>query len=471
MRPVGVDPTARVLTVLAALLAAVGAAASGLAVGEGSKTAVVLPVLVGVAIILGVLAFTAFGAYVMLMLTLRSSMDLFKLSSSSSGVATRGLDPSSLLEVSFLLAATLWLASQYRARGGLPGSRLRRALAVFAAAGLLSVVGSSDRVSSAVEALRIIAIVVMFAVLEQIMTDRQKMRRLLIAVFASLAFPLAYTILRIAAGSPPSEVKGSFTRITGPFGQSNTFGRFLMLMVIFGVAVLPHVHHRARLALGGTLGISIMFLVLTYTRTAILGAVIGVVVVACVQHRTKLVAGLGVAALCALLVVPQFASRFSDLSQTATQPGTPSGNSLDWRLGYWSEVLPLANANPITGIGLNMTQFQTDAAKQPHNDYIRAYVETGVVGLLAYLAMLVILIRTGWNAVRGSPRGSSDRAIAAGALGCAVAFVAASAFANVMSNVVVLWYLVAFAAAAAVIDQRNRRVDPAQVLVLPRSVR
>ena len=34
----------------------------------------------------------------------------------------------------------------------------------------------------------------------------------------------------------------------------------------------------------------------------------------------------------------------------------------------------------------------TDKAKQPHNDFIRAYVETGIVGFVAYVAVLVSLV-------------------------------------------------------------------------------
>jgi O-antigen ligase len=320
----------------------------------------------------------------------------------------------------------------------------------------VSIGGSAAPLVSALEALRILAIVVMFAVLEQVMANRTAMKRFLTAAFVSLIFPLVYTVVLLGIGTSPSEVKGSFTRITGPFSQSNTFGRYLMLMIIFGVAILPHVQRRVRWPLGIALGLSSIFVVLTYTRTAVLGTAIGLVVVGCVLRSKKLLATLAIAGICALLVVPQFASRFTDLTAPSATPGDPTGNTLAWRIGYWGQVLPLANANPVTGIGLNMTQYQTNAAKQPHNDFIRAYVETGLLGLFAYVAFLVVLVRTGWNAVRGSPVGSSDRAVAAGALGCAVAFVAVSAFANVMSNVVSLWYLITFAAAAAVIERQYR---------------
>ena len=80
--------------------------------------------------------------------------------------SSRALDPSSILAVLFLLAAGVWLAAQYRYRGSLPGSPLRRALVLFLAAGAVSVIGSNNITSSALEALRICAVVAMFTVLD-----------------------------------------------------------------------------------------------------------------------------------------------------------------------------------------------------------------------------------------------------------------------------------------------------------------
>jgi putative inorganic carbon (hco3(-)) transporter len=109
-----------------------------------------------------------------------------------------------------------------------------------------------------------------------------------------------------------------------------------------------------------------------------------------------------------------------------------------------------------------MTERQTEEEKQPHNDFLRAYVETGLIGLVAYLAMIVALVATGIGAVRASPRHSFERGVGAGFLGCALAFIAVSVAANVISNVVTLWYLFAFAAAAsAVVWQQRRRAEAA----------
>jgi len=437
-QPAGGSSLTKVVTFLAVALAAGAAAASGMSVGHGSKLAVVLPLAAVAGVGLGLLALTRFQVYVMLMLVLRSGLDLAKLSGPAAGntatntAGSRALDPASILAVLFLLAAALWLAAQHRQQGRLPGSPLRRALVVYVAAAVLSTLGSARPQASGLEVLRILSVVAMFAVLEQMMVDEIATRQLLAAVFLSTVFPLAFTTFGYLMGSPPTEAKGSFLRVTGPFNQSNTFGRYLMLMLIFGG-----------------------FLLLTYTRTAILGTVIGLVIVGLVQSK-RLLLGLVVAAICALLLVPQLSGRFSSVTDLSSTGSQPSGNSLVWRLNYWTEVLPLANGNPVSGIGLNMTQYNTDAAKQPHNDFIRAYVEMGLIGLGAYLAVLIALVGLGRRAVRASPSGTFDRGIAAGFLGCAVAFVAVSASANITSNVVSLWYLFAFAAAASGVVRRRQ---------------
>lgn len=195
---------------------------------------------------------------------------------------------------------------------------------------------------------------------------------------------------------------------------------------------------------------------MTLTRGAIIAAVVAVVVVAIVQRRKGVLVGFAATALLAVALVPGLGARFATVTAEPQLPGGPeTGNSLQWRLQFWTEVLPLANSNPVTGIGLNITQYRTSAEKQPHNDFIRAYVETGLLGLGAYLAMHFLLLRNGIMALRNSVRGTLEHSVAAGALGTAVCFLLGSAGANVMSNVVSLWYLAAFSAAGSYVARRN----------------
>jgi len=275
--------------------------------------------------------------------------------------------------------------------------------------------------------------------------------------------PLTYTAYGFLSGHPKADVKGGFTRISGTFNQSNDFGRFLLLMIIMGAAVYPHLERKWRRALGVMLVASTIFLFLTYTRAALIAAAVGLLIVGLIQSK-RLLIGLLIAGSVGLLIVPSLSSRFSDLTkyeqkQALTDSGgANSGNTLAWRFNYWTDVLPLANKNPVTGIGLNQTKYYTEQAKKPHNDFIRAYVETGLVGLAAYLFLLYSLVALGARAVRRTRPGTFERGVAAGFLGCAVAFIAVSMVSNVISNVVNLWYFIAFAACASgIVKVADRR--------------
>ena len=119
----------------------------------------------------------------------------------------------------------------------------------------------------------------------------------------------------------------------------------------------------------------------THTRSALVATVIGVLIVGWFQNR-KIIGWLIAVGIVAAVVVPSLSGRFSSLGSTSAPKSAQthsSGNSLQWRLGYWTKVLPLANRSPVIGIGINMTQYNTDESKQPHNDFLRADVETCVL--------------------------------------------------------------------------------------------
>jgi O-antigen/teichoic acid export membrane protein/O-antigen ligase len=438
-----------------ALVVTAAALVSGLAVGGGDKTLVVLPLAAVGGLVLAVFALTRFTGFILLLLGARSSLDALQLSGPSAGTTTgntvvsHGLDPSSLVGVLFLLAAMLWLAGRYSSGMNIKASRAALWLMAFWLAGVVSILASQHPQASALESLRIMSVAMMFVVLEQIITSREMMVRVLVAAYVSLLIPLGYTLFGLLSGHPASEEKSGFVRLIGTFIQSNDYARYLAFMIVFGVAIYPRLQGRLKAAMAALLIVSGVVLVLTLTLGAIIGTAIGILLVAVLQRRRSLVVGFVVTVVLVSLASPALASRFSSVSSSAPSAiGQPSGNSLAWRLSYWSQVLPLANSNPVTGIGLNSTQYETSNAKQPHNDFLRAYVETGVVGLVIYIAMLGALIGTCRRAVRRAARGTLENAVGVGALACCVCFLLESLAANVITNVVDLWYLVAFVAAA-----------------------
>lgn len=437
------------LSALCALLVAV----TSLGIAHDDKVRAVLPIAILLTAALAALAITRFAPFVVLMLAVRASIDLSKLDPSgpsatqSTAQASRYLTPSTLLAGLFIVAATIWLIAQVRAGTLTRWSPLARCWGFFAFAAFVSLFGSADPIFTLVGAAQVLAIVLMYLVAEQLMSRGRTRNHLLIAVYVSAIFPLLYTVAGFLLGEPAAQEKDGVLRLVGTFTQTNVYARYLMLIILFGIAILHHLPKRWAIPLGGILLTSSIFLILTYTLTAIVGTIIGILVLA-LWHKRRLFVPLVMAVACSLAFAPQLVDRVQNVT-------TPQGStvyaqsSLSWRLSYWPEILPLAKDNPTTGIGLNMTTEELDENRKPHNDFLRAYVEEGLVGAVAFLLLVVTLVGTGIRACRASPRGSLDRSIAMGFLACSIAVVVSSAVDNVFASVAVLWYLVIFAAAAA----------------------
>jgi O-antigen ligase len=425
--------------------------ASFVGAGDYPKALIVLGAVGALALL--VLALTQFELFVLTCLLLRSSLDA--IGAGETAVS----NPASLLSLFFMGAALLWLAGRAY-RGDRLLSDLTPALLFFAAACILSTLTSQLRDVSLVELSRLMSIVVMAIVLERLASTPAAVRRILLAVFGSALIPVFAAGLAYLAGHPLLDRRAALAdgvrRVRATFDQANGFSRYLMFLLIMGVALYPHLRKRWRLpALAGLAGLGVLE-ILTYTRSSWLALVVGLLVVGWYQSK-KLLAVIVVVLLGVSLFVPSVVDRFTELTadngpDTAL---TGSGNSLAWRFSYWTDIIGLASDNPVSGIGPHVTDVISRGEKQPHNDFLRAYVELGAIGLTAYLLMLFALGRVAARSLRDAHRGW-QRGVAVGFTGCFVAFIVVSLVANVMSQSVVMWYFFAFAACAAAVGGFGR---------------
>lgn len=459
------SPWLRALTAVLVVLAVGASLLSGYGVLSGQKRLAVLPAVAIVGIALAIVACTRFSWFVLLLLVVRSVTDVLKISGSDAGtsaantVSNRGWDPSSIIGILFLFLAILWLAASFYDRKPIRPSIVTTMLVGYVLAGALSVVSSSDVQASALQLARLTSGVLMFIVLERLITDRAMLKRVLFACFAALVLALGYTLFELATGQAAGEVKGGFTRLTGTFTQSNDYARFLTFFLLLGVAVLPYVSRRVKPFLLAVLVLTGVFLLMTLTLGAIGGAFAGIVVIALLQRRGALIALLAAAAMGALVVVPGLIGRITDSAAANQVGGGPTGNSLSWRLDYWASLLTINKNNPITGVGLNATQYYTDSAKQPHNDYLSAYIETGVIGLLMYTGLILAMLVVTGRAVLRTQRDTLEWGVAVGAFACVAVFAVMSVAANVIQSSANFWYLLAITACASAASRFGRRDD------------
>ncbi|HVX44263.1 MAG TPA: lipid II flippase MurJ [Mycobacteriales bacterium] len=444
-----------VTSVLALVATAVAAdTAVGLLSGA-SRVAVIVPFAICCGLAMVVLAMARLEWFVLVVLATRSSMDAIKF-----GQGTSLASPASILALMMFGTVGVWLLVQHlTAAERVRWSPALRAVVGFAAVALIGIATSEHPAASAVEWLRLASAAPMLLIVERIARDRASSARVLGACFVSILVPVVVAAGQIATGRGFFVASG-FDRVRGTFLHSNPFAIFLVLLLVMAAAVLPIVSGRWRIAAIGVLALGAPALLETYTRTGWIGAVVGIVVVGWFGAR-KLLGALIALMIVVVIAVPSVTNRFSDLGSGEQDNGTTS-NSLSWRFQYWTEALDLSEESPISGDGLKAVAETTTTAKQPHNDYVRAYVELGVAGLFAYLFMLTQLIRTGWwAAVLTRGRHDLDRAIGLGFLGVSVAFALMSLTSNLISQVVLLWYLMALAGLATGVVTRAGRPEPA----------
>lgn len=446
--PDGAPPPGRDTAVLLSslllglLVAGLGAAVLRLP-GGSPRAAALVPVLLSLGVLGAVLAVTRFEAAVLLLLAARSSLDAAK--------GTGGPEPTEVVVVGFLLVAVLWLAAQRRSglrTGPLP---LTCAALALLLTGLLSAVVSPSPTTSLLEWSRLSSVLVMFVVLEQLLRRRELWRWALVAVYASSVGPIAVALVQRATGT--AQVIEGLPRVSGTFIHPNSLALYLTFLLVMGLALVTRVRGAAQAALTVFLLAGCGVLVLTYTRGAWIAAAAGALLVAWLLSRR--LALLLVAAGGVLLVsVPSVLNRFADLAE-GSRPSGATGNSLVWRVQQWQDAMVLADDRPVTGAGLAMVQELSTSGKLPHSDYVRAYVESGTLGLVAYLALLLVLVVVAHLAwVRASD--PLERGIAAGYAGCVLALLLMSLADNLISQSVVLWYLAVFAGLGSAIAHRAR---------------
>ncbi len=72
------------------------------------------------------------------------------------------------------------------------------------------------------------------------------------------------------------------------------------------------------------------------------------------------------------------------------------------RADVWPEYLDMFLANPIFGVGLSVGWQTNSIGQEPHNLVLELLAETGVVGLVAWLVLLIVIIRSGEGPVMGA---------------------------------------------------------------------
>ncbi|MBT9317205.1 O-antigen ligase family protein [Leptothoe spongobia] len=190
------------------------------------------------------------------------------------------------------------------------------------------------------------------------------------------------------------------SRVNGTLGHPNTLVTFLVLFL--GVLYWQMTQAKRSWPWLIPMGIVVFFIVAT---KALVGLVMtGILIIAVIIPRITVSKFIGATILMAMIVALFGSTEFGrerlllfatlpffnddlDLSRAILLRGLTS-NSFYWRLEQWTLLLDAWQQEYWLGYGLGASKFLTHFRSEPHNDYVRALVEGGVVGIISYLTFL-----------------------------------------------------------------------------------
>jgi O-antigen ligase len=311
--------------------------------------------------------------------------------------------PTTLLENLVVATVALYLVPRWRERLLRPFSTpYNIAIALLLLSGVISVFVAKDhRAALGLYRAYFIEPVALFYVAADLLRRRRDFRILLLglgigtSIFAVMnvgVFVAAAFDHTVHFGAPPSAI----------YTSSNAVAMFLEPPAAFAIGlILFSEERRDRLmALAWALILAVAF-VLTFSRGGYLAfATFGVLTVIKVRpdlRRPLLIVGIVAAAAVLLTVVvasttPLMKARFSYVALNYT---------LQTRAAIFTATFHMIAAHPILGVGLGAYVYKLHKFIEiyPHDVYLTFWVELGLLGLLAFLYILVRLGVSAWRAL------------------------------------------------------------------------
>jgi putative inorganic carbon (HCO3(-)) transporter len=310
---------------------------------------------------------------------------------------------------------------------------------------LQSIQGSYDRMQGTLTLLSYLAL---FLLVADRLCRQEQVRRLLAAVAWGSAPVVAYGLLQVLGWDPLAmQVEGS--PAISSLGRSNFLGAYLVLALPLTLASAWLIQGRSgRVAYGLLLCGQLACLVATMAQAAWLGAMVagGVLLLAVAWMRGyRRFVWMGLALGCAALVV--------GLVALALAPGL--AGSVGARATIWRATWSIVAARPLLGYGpetfglvftrvfppeLVYVQGRAVLVDRAHNLILDTLVSTGIVGLLAFVALVATSLTVG---VRRFAQTTERwvRIVLAAALAAAVGHLAETQFSFPVTTTAALFWL------------------------------
>lgn len=312
---------------------------------------------------------------------------------------------------------------------------------------------------------------VMVYLLVMQLKDRIPPEKVISVLFLALIAPLVVGLMQMFIPSvlPPilsannydvGSLSSEGFRIRGTMGHPNTLVTLLLLFI--GLTWWKLKQSRQSLPWLLLLGLLAFFYVSTKALFGLM--MIGTFIVVLVAPRLSPVNLIG-GILFVVLVLGLFASsefgreRLSSLSSTpllnpnidisrAILLSQSDNNSFNWRISQWYTLLNAWREYPLLGYGLGLSTHLVTNGLLPHNDYVRALAEEGIVGFVTFIVFFVAMGVRLVQLMLSAPPGTSQRDFCSILFAIFLAIPVGMITENIWSHTALFYYWMALMAVA-----------------------
>lgn len=290
--------------------------------------------------------------------------------------------------------------------------------------------------------------------------SRTDFETLLLAFFASAILPIAWGLYQFTFSVGFADEAVALPRIFGTFSHPNVYSLYLFTLIVFGVLFffLFASSRRKKILTLLLLAILTGMLFLTFARVAWVALFTFAFFFALWRYRPLLLP---------LFFIPIILFVFSDSfrGRIADTFAARPDSSITWRQNLWHDVTTFSRQDSQWGWGSGMDTFPIVSeslrgvrfgSNDPHNDFVKFFVEGGTVGLLVYLAFVLSLFVLLFRGYVQAPRASNLR-LAYGILGLLFLCLELAALSdNVWKNTPVQWlFFIALGALLSLSRERS----------------
>ena len=285
------------------------------------------------------------------------------------------------VDILLLLALASWLINN--AVGNAPnlmvrGSKIILAGTVFATIQAVSLIWTTDPHRTIQFSIQAFELFVIFPVVFASLPGSVRIVEKGLIWFLAATAVLGVALLFVFATNPAARQAGTYLPGLGknPAGSYEAFG----LVIAYALFLL---RRRLRWLLVLVVLLDGAALVASASRGAMLGAAAGILVVSLIMRRGATAAVMVVLILTAgyfVVIAP------GEAAKTA-HAGAYSSSTL--RLQLWRAALHIIRQHPFLGVGGGSYYDIRDGQPDPNNMLLRAWAETGIIGLLALMYLLV----------------------------------------------------------------------------------